>query len=83
MITRTNTNISTENRVKLLLLSIGMIVVTLHTGGILGWHVIFPLVSIYAGITAFTGFDPIDSLISLVIKSTSRVDVPRNLVNGH
>ena len=57
MMNQTNTNLGATQRVSLMVLSLGLIAVTLATQGPLGWKVIFPLLAIYPGIIALTGWD--------------------------
>jgi len=55
-------NISTLNRIFRIVLSLGLIAVVLNGSGPLGAMVYLPFISIYAGITAFIGWDPVNAL---------------------
>ena len=70
MTNQTNTNLGATRRVSLMVLSLGLIVVTLATQGPLGWKVIFPLIAIYPGIIALTGWDLV---YAFVISARNRV----------
>ena len=59
MVYKTVMNQSKVQRVSMLVLSLALIVITLSTQGPLGWKVAFPLLAIYPGIIALTGWDPV------------------------
>lgn len=58
------TNINTINRVSRIVLSLGIVYAVLSMSGPLGALVYAPFISIYAGITGFIGWDPVNELIS-------------------
>ncbi len=60
------TNISILNRVFRIALSLGLIFTILSMSGPLGAMLYAPFFSIYAGITAFIGWDPVNALMSKV-----------------
>lgn len=62
------TNQGVMQRIGLLLASVALIVVTLQAGGVLGWMVMLPLIAIYPGISALTGWDPISAVYSALTK---------------
>ena len=68
MLSNSSTNQGVMQRVGLLTVSIAMITVTLHSSGVLGWMVILPLAAIYPGISAITGWDPLNALYSSVTR---------------
>jgi hypothetical protein len=76
MTNQTNTNLGTTRRVSLMVLSLGLIAVTLATQGPLGWKVIFPLLAIYPGIIALTGRDLVYAFVTPVRNRVSRTGTP-------
>ena len=61
-------NISTLNRIFRIALSLGLIVAVLNGSGPLGAMAYLPFISIYAGLTAFIGWDPVNALVSKLEK---------------
>jgi len=59
-------NISISGRVFRIALSIGLILTVLNSGSPLGNMVYLPFAAIYAGITGFIGWDPVNKLASIV-----------------
>ncbi len=55
-------NISISGRIFRIALSTGLIVAVLNSTGPLGAMVYLPFVSIYAGLTAFIGWDPVNAI---------------------
>lgn len=76
MTNQTNTNLGTTQRVSLMVLSLGMIAVTLVTQGPLGWKVIFPLAAIYPGIIALTGWELVYAFLISVRNRVSGTHTP-------
>ena len=76
MTNQTNTNLGATRRVSLMVLSLGMIAVTLATQGPLGWKVIFPLLAIYPGIIALTGWDLVYAFVTPVRTRVSGTGTP-------
>jgi hypothetical protein len=68
MLSNSSTNQGVTQRVSLLIASVALIVVTLQTSGVLGWMAMLPLIAIYPGISAMTGWDPINAVFSAVTK---------------
>jgi hypothetical protein len=64
------TNIGIVNRVLRMALSLGLVFTILSMSGPLGALVYLPFVSIYAGLTAFIGWDPVHALLGQVPQQT-------------
>jgi len=71
-------NITILNRTFRIALSLGLIFVTLNMSGPLGTVVYALFISIYAGITASIGWDPLIALMGSIDKKSSL-----KLVHGH
>jgi hypothetical protein len=62
-------NISTLNKIFRIVLILGLIAVVLNGSGPLGAMVYLPFISIYAGITAFIGWDPVHAVAKKLEKT--------------
>ena len=57
------TNISIYGRVIRIALSIGLVMAVMNMSAPLGAMVYLPFISIYAGITGFIGWDPVNAVV--------------------
>ncbi|MBK9130996.1 MAG: hypothetical protein IPM20_05055 [Gammaproteobacteria bacterium] len=64
MTKNTSINQSNTQRISFLAVSLTLITVPLLSSGVLGWEVILPLIAIYPGIAAITGWDPVKAIVS-------------------
>jgi len=69
------TNIGSGERVLRTAVTMGLIALVLSANGTLGYMTLLALFAIYTGITALTGWDPVDSLINSIKQSATNSSV--------